>query len=96
MKVLSELDKKLDEGHGLKDFTAAVDELEDLCLDYPENPELLWRLGKAHHKISETTKDTETKKQHITKGRFRMICFFVSAVSVVTSLCITYFHSNQL
>lgn len=68
MKVLNEIDRRLDEANNLKVFTAILDELEMLCIEYPENSELLWRLAKAQHKISEVVKDPEAKKEHIKKG----------------------------
>lgn len=65
--VLSEIDRKLDEGC-LEEIHAILNKLENLSLDYRDNDEILWRIGKAHHKISESIKDQECLEQQIQKG----------------------------
>lgn len=46
----------------------SLEKLTDLCLEFPENPELLWRIGKAHHKIGSSSNDNLIKQEHATKG----------------------------
>lgn len=67
LKVLADVDKTFDEGSNTE-ITAVLEQLKDLNLEHPENPEVLWRLGKAHHKVSEQMKSVEEKKEHINKG----------------------------
>ncbi|XP_044762624.1 regulator of microtubule dynamics protein 1-like [Coccinella septempunctata] len=65
-KALKDIDSKLNEGLNLSE---CLEKLEDLCLEYPENPQLLWRIGKCHNKIVDTLKDDkDKKKEHIEKG----------------------------
>uniref|UniRef100_V5I9V0 Regulator of microtubule dynamics protein 1 n=1 Tax=Anoplophora glabripennis TaxID=217634 RepID=V5I9V0_ANOGL len=65
--VISEIDRKLD-GGTLSELEKTLEKLEDLCVEYPENPELLWRIGKAHQKISDKSDDTDFIREHVTKG----------------------------
>lgn len=71
--MLTEIDAKLDEG-SLLEKSAVLEDIKDLSLDHPENPELLWRLAKAHHKLGDATQDVEEKKEHINKGELGIIC----------------------
>ncbi|XP_045465367.1 regulator of microtubule dynamics protein 1-like isoform X3 [Harmonia axyridis] len=65
-KTLKDIDNKLNEGLNLNE---CLEKLEDLCIEYPENPQLLWRIGKCHNKIVDTFKDDKSKKkEHIEKG----------------------------
>ncbi|XP_050316249.1 regulator of microtubule dynamics protein 1-like [Anthonomus grandis grandis] len=65
--VLIEIDKKLDLGD-IDDIENALEKLEDLCLEYPSNPELLYRIGKAHHKVAEESDNKEFIEQRLAKG----------------------------
>ncbi|ENN71833.1 hypothetical protein HUJ04_001001 [Dendroctonus ponderosae] len=65
--ILKELDEKLE----LKDIQVieeVLQRLEDLCLDYPGNPEFLYRIGKAHHKLADACDDKELKEKYLNKG----------------------------
>lgn len=66
-RVLSDVDRRLDEGDA-RDKLAALEELKDLSSEHPANPEILWRLAKAYHVASDSTKDVEVKKEYINKG----------------------------
>lgn len=66
-RVLGDIDKRLDEGDA-RGKLAVLEELKDLNLEYPANPEILWRLAKAYHIASDGTKDVEVKKEYINKG----------------------------
>lgn len=59
----------------LPQLTNALERLHDLLIDYPNNPEILWRIGKAHHKISEEIEDKEFKSDNISRGNFEFIWF---------------------
>ncbi|VEN56724.1 unnamed protein product [Callosobruchus maculatus] len=65
--LLKEIDIKLD-SESITQLEDSLHKLEDLQVDYPENTDVLWRLGKAHHKISETSDDKEFIQNHISKG----------------------------
>ncbi|KAJ8916674.1 hypothetical protein NQ315_000319 [Exocentrus adspersus] len=65
--ALSELDRKLDAGT-LTELGNALQKLQELCLEHPENSELLWRVGKAHQKISDKSDDGDFIKEHVSKG----------------------------
>lgn len=72
MKVLADIDKLLDEGNSAQ-ITAVVEQLKDLNIEYPDNPELLWRLGRAYYKISEKSKAVDERKELISKGCVKTI-----------------------
>lgn len=38
-------------------------------MEYPENADLLWRIGKAHHRISEKSSNEAEIRGHINKGK---------------------------
>lgn len=42
--------------------------LTELLIEHTNNPEILWRIGKAHHKISEKIEDRDAIKDHLSKG----------------------------
>ncbi|XP_068901551.1 regulator of microtubule dynamics protein 1-like isoform X3 [Tenebrio molitor] len=63
LEDLGKLDATLDEGTA-GDLDACVRQLQNLCLEFPENPQLLWRLAKAHYRLFEKTELTD----HIHKG----------------------------
>nr|CAH7731261.1 unnamed protein product [Callosobruchus chinensis] len=65
--LLTEIDIKLD-SQSITQLEDGLSKLEVLQVDYPENTEVLWRLGKAHHKISETSDEKEFIQNHISKG----------------------------
>ncbi|XP_066255847.1 regulator of microtubule dynamics protein 1-like isoform X2 [Euwallacea similis] len=65
--LLKELDKKLDLGD-VEDVEESLQKLEDLCLEHPGNPELLYRIGKAHHKLADTCDDKEVVHIKLNKG----------------------------
>lgn len=65
--VLREVDLKLD-GYDLDELNDCLDKLENLCIEFPENPHLLWRIGRAYYKLSEKTDDEELIKDYTTKG----------------------------
>lgn len=66
-KVFADIDKTFDEGTNSQ-IAAVLEQLKDLNNEYPENPELLWRLAKAHYKVSEKSQDVNKRKEHISKG----------------------------
>lgn len=67
-QVLSDIDKTLDEGN-YRQVEDVLEELGNLILEYPKNPELLWRLGKAHHLATKQhANDRETRRDHANKG----------------------------
>lgn len=43
--------------------------MKDLCIEYPENADLLWRIGRMHQKISDKSDETDFIKEHVTKGK---------------------------
>ncbi|CAG9857545.1 unnamed protein product [Phyllotreta striolata] len=65
--LLDTVDHKLD-----KDNAATLEEvlnmLTDLCLEHPQHPELLWRIGKAHKKLADHSQDKAVIREHVTKG----------------------------
>lgn len=65
--LLHELDKKLDLGN-VEEVEEALLKLEDLCIEHPEDPELLYRIGKAHHKIADKSDDKRFIQEKLTKG----------------------------
>ncbi|CAH2001251.1 unnamed protein product [Acanthoscelides obtectus] len=65
--ILKEIDTELD-SYSVTQLEKSLQRLEDLSFDYPENTDILWRLGKAHHKISENSDDKEFVQDHISKG----------------------------
>ncbi|XP_066144796.1 regulator of microtubule dynamics protein 1-like isoform X2 [Euwallacea fornicatus] len=65
--LLKELDKKIDSGN-VEDIEESLQKLEDLCLEHPSNPELLYRIGKAHHKLAEGHDDKEVIHKKLNKG----------------------------
>ncbi|KAL3270687.1 hypothetical protein HHI36_021215 [Cryptolaemus montrouzieri] len=64
-KALKDIDNKLNSSTDLEE---CLDRLKDLCIEHPENPQLLWRIGKCHHKIEKSQKDEGQKKEHMDKG----------------------------
>lgn len=50
------------------DLTKILDDLEDLNVDYPDNAEVLWRLGEAHYKVSKHKTDLDDRVKHIKRG----------------------------
>ncbi|KAF7285525.1 hypothetical protein GWI33_010524 [Rhynchophorus ferrugineus] len=65
--LLVEYDKKLT-SENVEEIENALKELEDLCIEYPENADLLFRIGKAHYKVLSRSNDKEFKQQRIAKG----------------------------
>ncbi|KAG5899574.1 hypothetical protein JTB14_022904 [Gonioctena quinquepunctata] len=65
--ALKGIDMKLDTG-SLQELEDIIQKLNDLCIEYPKNPELLWRIGKAHQKISDKSDDKNFIQDHISKG----------------------------
>lgn len=56
------------EGGKRDEIETTLDQLKDLCFNYPENVELLYRIGKAHVKLSEGHSDQEVIKDNVNKG----------------------------
>ncbi|CAG9767728.1 unnamed protein product [Ceutorhynchus assimilis] len=65
--ILNHLDVKLNTGT-IEDIEEALHTLEDLCLENPGNFELLYRIGKAHHKIADASDDKDFVNLRLTKG----------------------------
>ncbi|KAL1502724.1 hypothetical protein ABEB36_007828 [Hypothenemus hampei] len=65
--LLKDLDQKLDLGN-VADVEEALQRLEDLCLEYPNNPDLLYRIGKAHHKVADASNNPDFIRERLTKG----------------------------
>ena len=56
-----------------------IEKLKDLCIEYPECPELLWRMGKAHYNIATSSNDANIKLKYLDKGThpcFTLDCCF--------------------
>lgn len=53
----------------LSELEEILEKLEDLCIEYPENSELLWRIGRAHQKISDKSDDADFIREHVCKGK---------------------------
>ncbi|CAH1164709.1 unnamed protein product [Phaedon cochleariae] len=66
-KALKLIDQKLNTG-SLEQLEDALGNLRDLCMEYPEHTELLWRIGKAHHKIADCCDDQNFIREQISKG----------------------------
>ncbi|XP_056645167.1 regulator of microtubule dynamics protein 1-like isoform X1 [Diorhabda sublineata] len=64
---LDAVDAKLDSGI-LRDIEESLNKLTDLCIEHPENCQLLWRIGKAHKKLADLIEDKDMIKEHVTKG----------------------------
>ncbi|RZC31810.1 hypothetical protein BDFB_012671, partial [Asbolus verrucosus] len=62
-KELAEIDAKLEESN-VEELESSLERLQNLCMEHPESPHLLWRLGKAHYKLFEKTE----LQDHIAKG----------------------------
>lgn len=56
------------DSRSLPQLRNALDRLQDLLSDYPNNPEILWRIGKAHHQIADEIELKEIKNDHINQG----------------------------
>lgn len=63
LQSLSRIDLTLEQGN-IADLENCVEELQNLCLEFPENPQLLWRVGKAHYRLYEKTDEQD----HLNKG----------------------------
>lgn len=58
LQNIKEIDALLDEG-SIVNLESCIETLENLCLESPNNPELLWRLGKTHYLLLLKTKNHE-------------------------------------
>lgn len=65
--ILKELDRNLDVGD-VEEIEETLQKLEDLCLENPNNPELLYRIGKAHHKLADKCEDKADMHSKLSKG----------------------------
>lgn len=61
----------LDTG-SLLQFENVLVNLEELCIEYPDNAELLWRIGKVLHKMGDEVEDKNVRKSYITKGNYNI------------------------
>ncbi|XP_072382609.1 regulator of microtubule dynamics protein 1-like isoform X2 [Diabrotica undecimpunctata] len=66
-EILNIIDVKLNSGV-FKEVQEALMKLRDLCIEHPENSELLWRIGKAHKKIADFNDDKEVIKENVFNG----------------------------
>ncbi|XP_050502648.1 regulator of microtubule dynamics protein 1-like isoform X2 [Diabrotica virgifera virgifera] len=66
-EILNIIDVKLNSGV-FKEVDEALIKLRDLCIEHPENSELLWRIGKAHKKIADFNDDKEVIKENVYNG----------------------------
>lgn len=57
----------MDEGN-VEELNSCLVKLQDLCLEHPGNVNLLWRIGKAHLKLSERSTDKSYIQNQIEKG----------------------------
>ncbi|XP_060533117.1 regulator of microtubule dynamics protein 1-like isoform X2 [Cylas formicarius] len=66
-RTLHELDDKLDGGTS-DEVRATLQKLQQLQSEYPNHPELLYRIGKAHYRLAEKTDDKDLMRVHIDRG----------------------------
>lgn len=66
-QILQDIDIVLDSG-SLPQLEHVLERLETILLEQPNNVEILWRIGKAHHVIADKLEDNEVIKDHINKG----------------------------
>lgn len=64
---MHDIDFTLD-SNSLPQLQNVLGRLKDLLIEQSNNPEILWRIGKAHHKISEKIEDKDAIKDHLLKG----------------------------
>lgn len=64
---MQDIDILLDSG-SLSELESVLERLKELLLEEPNNLEILWRIGKAHHVIAEKIEDSEVVKEHINQG----------------------------
>ncbi|XP_044762623.1 regulator of microtubule dynamics protein 2-like [Coccinella septempunctata] len=64
-EILKEIDAKLDKHQELQRCLAR---LKKLRTKYPEDPQILWRIGKNYQKLAEKEKDVPTKLINVEKG----------------------------
>ncbi|XP_044260504.1 regulator of microtubule dynamics protein 1-like [Tribolium madens] len=60
---LTQIDSVLDEGN-VTELETCLQQLQTLRLEAPDNPELLWRVAKAHYRLFEKT----DQQQHLFEG----------------------------
>ncbi|XP_017781376.1 PREDICTED: regulator of microtubule dynamics protein 3-like isoform X2 [Nicrophorus vespilloides] len=65
--VLKEIDEKLDSGQKIY-LEEAQSKLQNLCYEFPECPDLLWRIGKGMHKLCLLNDNVQEKMEIISKG----------------------------
>lgn len=63
-----------------------LERLNNLLLEYPNNPEILWRIGKSHHNISEQIENKDIIKDHIERGMCKINMDFSDQLYVL--ICI--------
>lgn len=71
MQVLAEVDERL-RSENVSDLNEVLLQLTDLGFEYPENTELLWRIGKAHKCLSDISDDIAAKQDHISRGKHNL------------------------
>ncbi|XP_045465368.1 regulator of microtubule dynamics protein 1-like [Harmonia axyridis] len=64
-EILKDIDAKLDKH---KDLERCLSRLKKLQTKYSDDPQILWRIGKAHQKIAEKEKDVGMKMKHVEQG----------------------------
>ncbi|KAJ8976753.1 hypothetical protein NQ317_019416 [Molorchus minor] len=65
--ALNQIDKKL-EGDFSSDLEKSFRKTGRVTYRVPENAEILWRIGKVHHKLSDKSNDTDFIQEQIAKG----------------------------
>lgn len=67
---MKEIDAELDKHHELE---RCMKRLKKLKAKYPEDPQLVWRIGKAFQKIAEKEKDVQKKLVYVEKGNIWLL-----------------------
>lgn len=78
-QVLQDIDILLDSG-SLSELANVLKRLKDLLLEQPNNAEILWRIGKAHHIIADKVEDSEVGKDHISQGKYLFHIFYAHKI----------------
>lgn len=65
--MLKDIDDKLNSLDTSR-ISSALQQLTELLEEFAEGPDILWRIGKAHHKLSTASTDVAVKKEHVEKG----------------------------
>lgn len=94
-QVLNEIDEKLDSDE-ISDINDALVKLSDLCIEHPQNVELLWRIGKGHKELYDKNDDLAAKQDNLTKGicikLLNYLLFSLPIIYVVSPEVVVWIH----